>query len=175
MRSTSLVPKDGGSTMRKAMSIALVLVLALSTSAFARPVEKTRAFDKFQQMDASGVAKDFVSTGNPGVFGAAVAGTIFYGGTVWAADSARWEALQNQTWTFNSGVGSSMVGHGPGYVNPFKAAGLHSQMEGWVGFDNTFSLIPYFRRISSADVRFGAVKCTGSAAGLGGSFSYWCG
>jgi hypothetical protein len=160
--------------MRKAMSIALVLVLALSTSAFARPVEKTRAFDKFQQMDASGVAKDFVGSGNPGVFGAAVAGTVFYGGTVWAADSARWEALQNQKWTFDTGVGSS-ISSGPSYVNPFKLAGLHKQMNGWVGFDNTFSLIPYFRRISSADARYGAVKCTGSLGGLGGTFSYWAG
>jgi len=161
--------------MRKAMSITLVLVLALSTSAFARPVEKTRAFDKFQQLDASGVAKDFVSTGNPGVFGAAVAGTVFYGGTVWAADSARWEAISGQKWTFNTGVGSSITS-GPTYVNPFKAAGLHKQMNGWVGFDNTFSLIPYFRRIASTDVRFGAVKCTGLAAGgLGGTFSYWAG
>jgi hypothetical protein len=160
--------------MRKAMSIALVLVLALSTSAFARPVEKTRAFDKFSQLDASGVAKDFVGSGNPGVFGAAVAGTVFYGGTVWAADSARWESLQNQTWTFDSGVGSS-ISSGPSYVNPFKAAGLHKQMNGWVGFDNTFSLIPYFRRIASTDPLFGATKCTGSAAGLGGTYSFWCG
>jgi len=161
--------------MRKAMSIALVLVLALSTSAFARPVEKTRAFDKVQQLDASGVAKDFAGSSNPGVFGAAVVGTVFYGGTVWAADSARWEALSGTTWTFNTGVGSSMVGHGPSYVNPFKAAGFHSQMNGWVGFDNTFSLIPYFRRIASTDVRYGATKCTGSAGGLGGTFSYWAG
>lgn len=160
--------------MRKAMSITLVLVLAMSTSAFARPLDKSRNFDRFQQLDASGVAKD-IGTGNPGVFGAATAGTVFYGGTFWAADSARWEAFQNQEWTFDTGVGSSMVGHGPAYVNPFKSPGWHSQMEGWVGFDNTFSQITYFRRIASTDVRFGAVKCTGSAGGLGGTYSFWCG
>ena len=161
--------------MRKAMSITLVLVLALSTSAFARPVEKTRAFDKFSQLDASGVANDFVSSGNPGVFGAAVAGTIFYGGTFWAADSARWEAFENQTWTFDTGVGSS-ISSGPSYVNQYKAPGLHKQMNGWVGFDNTYSEITYFRRIASTDARFTTVtKCTGSAGGLGGTWSYWAG
>ena len=159
----------------KTMSITLVLLLALSASALARPENKTRPLDKVQQLNASGVARDFARTTNPGVFGAAVAGTVFYGGTFWAADSARWEAFQGQTWTFDTGVGSS-ISSGPSYVNPFKAAGLHKQMNGWVGFDNSFSLIPYFRRVSSADARFTtATKCTGSAGGLGGSFSYWAG
>jgi hypothetical protein len=155
------------------MSIAPVLMLALSTSALARPADKSRTFDKVQQLDASGVARDVATTANPAVFGAAVAGTVFYGGTFWAADSARWEAFQNQTWTFDTGVGSS-ISSGPSYVNPFKAAGLHKQMNGWVGFDNSFSPITYFRRASSADARFTtATKCTGAAGGLGGLFSYW--
>jgi hypothetical protein len=163
--------------MRKAMSITLVLVLALSTSAVARPADQSRTLDKLSQLDASGVAKDFVGTGNPGVFGAAVAGTVFFGGTVWAADSARWEALQNQTWTFNTGVGSSMVGHGPAYVNPYKDPSLHAQMNGWVGIDNSYSEIPYFRRVGSADANWGVGghPCTGSLGGLGGTFSFWCG
>ncbi|HYV50830.1 MAG TPA: hypothetical protein VE910_02915, partial [Dongiaceae bacterium] len=156
------------------LSITLVLMLALSTSAFARPADKSHTFDKVQQLDASGVARDVATRTNPGVFGAAVAGTVFYGGTFWAADSARWEAFQNQNWTFDTGVGSS-ISSGPSYVNPFKVAGLHKQMNGWVGFDNSFSRITYFRRLASTDARFGATKCTGAAAGLGGTFSYWAG
>src|SRR5262249_11120707 len=134
------------------MSIALVLLFALSTSAFARPADLTRDFNKVKQLNAAEMQKDF-ARGPSGAFRTAVAGTVFYGGTVGAADSARWEALQNQVWTFDTGVGSSITS-GPSYVNPFKAAGLHKQMNGWVGFDNTFSLIPYFRRVSSADARF---------------------
>ena len=45
--------------MRKAMSITLVLVLALSGSAFARPVDETGNLDHFQYLDMSGTAKDF--------------------------------------------------------------------------------------------------------------------
>src|SRR5262245_2404897 len=151
----------------KITTMSVALMLTLSTSAFARSAEQSLSFDKLKKLNASEVGKDFVGSGNPGLFRSAVAGTVFYGGTFWAADSARWEAFQNQTWTFDSGVGSS-ISSGPSYVNPFKAAGLHKQMNGWVGFDNSFSLIPYFRRVSSADARFTTVnKCTGSAAGLG--------
>ena len=59
-------------------------------------------------------------------------------------------------------------------VDPYKAAGLHNQLNGWMGFDNTYSEITYFRRLSSADARWGAV-CVGAAGGLAGSFSFWAG
>ena len=159
----------------KITMMSIALVLAFTTSALARPADKSIASEKLKQLSASEVGKDFARTANPGLFKSAVAGTVFYGGTFWAADSGRWEAFQNQTWTFDTGVGSS-ISSGPGYVNPFKVAGLHKQMNGWVGFDNTFSLIPYFRRVSSADARFSTTsKCAGSAAGLGGLFSFWAG
>jgi hypothetical protein len=161
--------------MRKAMSITLVLVLALSASAFARPVDETGNLDHFQYLDMSGTAKDLAGTSNPGVFSAAQAGTTFFGGTVWAADSARWEAIQGQLWTFDTGVGSSITGDAVvAGVDPYKAAGLHNQLNGWKGFDNTYSEITYFRRLSSADARWGAV-CVGTAGGLAGTFSFWCG
>lgn len=161
--------------MRKAMSITLVLVLALAASAFARPVDKAGTLDKLQFMDVSGQTSDFVGTSNPGVFGAAQAGTTFFGGTVWAADSARWEAIEGQLWTFDSGVGSSIAGEStvPG-ADPFKLAGYHNQMEGWIGFDNTYSEISYFRRLQNTDARWGTV-CVGSGAGLGGNWSFWAG
>ena len=56
-------------------SVTLVLMMALSTSALARPVDDSRALEKLPQLSASGVARDF-ATANPGVFGAAVAGTV---------------------------------------------------------------------------------------------------
>ena len=37
---------------------------------------------------------------------------LYFGGTVWAADSNRYEAIPGGTWTFDSGVGSSIVGVG---------------------------------------------------------------
>jgi hypothetical protein len=120
-----------------------------------------------------------------GVFGAAQAGTTFYGGTVWAADSARWESLSNQHWTFDSGVGSNF-NHNPANggtnpnVDPNKDTSLHAEMEGWIGFDNTFSEITLFRRLTDSDPRWGAEVCVGSghfqAPGvLSGSASMWCG
>lgn len=58
--------------------------------------------------------------------------TVFYGGTFWAADSARWEAVRDGKWTFGSGTGSALVG--PGQVKP---PAYHRLMEGWSGLDLT--------------------------------------
>jgi flagellar hook capping protein FlgD len=163
--------------------VILALASMLSSPALARPLDQSRAMPKIQVLDPSGPASD-VPFGARGVMHAATAGTTFYGGTFWAADSMRWEAYQNRLWTFDSGVGSSMVSAGgvkdlssptSAWVNPYKRPGLHATMEGWIGFDNTYSEVTYFRRIASTDPRFGAIKCTGAAAGLGGTYSYWCG
>jgi hypothetical protein len=162
--------------MRKAMSFALVLTLALTFSATARPADKTPTLEEFQYMDLSGTTKDFVGTNRMGVFGTAQAGTTFYGGTFWAADSGRWEALEDFVWTFDTGVGSDMVGSTSNpYVDPSKPVGLHATMEGWTGVDLTFNPVPYFRRVSGTDPRWGADVCVGAGAGLGGNWSYWCG
>ncbi len=129
--------------MRKALSITLMLVVALAVPALAKPVDQTGGLQKFMLEDTTPNAN---LTSNTGVFGAAQIATTYFGGTVWAADSARWEALPDSIWTFDTGVGSSFSSV-PG-LNPFKAAGLHTLMEGWIGVDNTFSLLPYFRWIS---------------------------
>ena len=138
---------------------------------------------RIQMMDPSGRISD-LDPSQSSAMRAASAGTTFYGGTFWAADSQRWEAYKDQLWTFDTGVGSSIVPPGgPGelseptasWINPHKRPGLHATMEGWIGWDNTYSEIKYFRRVASTDPRFGTVKCTGSAAGLGGTYSYWCG
>lgn len=133
--------------MRKAMSITLVLVLAFAAAAYARPVDETQNLDKLQYLDMSGRGTDVLRTSNLGVFGTAAGGTTYYGGTYWAADSARWEALEDSVWTFDTGVGSDMVGSSSNpYVDPSKDGSLHATMEGWTGFDNTFSEVTYFRR-----------------------------
>jgi hypothetical protein len=131
--------------MRKALSITLMLVVALAVPALAKPVDQTGGLQKFMLEDSTPNAN---LTSNTGVFGAAQIATTYFGGTVWAADSARWEALPDSIWTFDTGVASSFSAYAS--ANPFKAAGLHTLMEGWVGVDNTFSLLPYFRRISGA-------------------------
>jgi hypothetical protein len=163
--------------MRKVMSITLVLVLALSASAFARPVDETSDLEHFQYLDMSGKGTDVLRTGNLSVFGTAADETTYYGGTYWAADSTRWEALEDSTWTFDTGVGSDVAGSSSNpYLVPSKDPSYHGTMEGWTGFDVSFSLITYFRRVTASDSRWLANPvCVGSAAGLGGSASLWCG
>ncbi len=158
--------------MRKALSIALMLVVALSGTALAKAADQAGQLEKLQFMDLSQPKGDQVTTSNPGVFGAALAGTTYFGGTVWDATDNRWEAQLGGTWTFNSGVGSSFDHSIPG-VNPYKNSLLHATMEGWIGIDNTFSELTYFRRLQASD--FPSTACVGSAAGLGGNYSFWCG
>ena len=160
---------------------AFVFVALLAGSVTARPIEQSRLLPQIQQVNVSGNT-DFPRSGP--VFQAASSGTTFYGGTFWAADSMRWEAYENQLWTFDSGVGSSLVpAGGPGdlseptasWVNPFKAPGLHATVEGWIGYDHTYAETPYFRRLASNDSRWGQAVCVGAAGGLQGSYSFWAG
>ncbi len=141
-------------THPRCLSRCLVLVLpVLATgllagpnSALARPVDQTDRMPHFQ-MGGMGESGD-VPSPNSGVWATAAAGTTFFGGTFWAADSMRWEAILDSCWTFDSGVGSHFIsdsGYQP-HVNPFKDPGLHGAMEGWVGIDNTYSELSYFRR-----------------------------
>ena len=158
----------------------LVLSCALAPSpAFCRPPGHSLA--RIESLNISGMDSDLPRSQ---VFRVATAGTTFFGGTVWAADSMRWEAFENGVWTFDSGVGSSLIPvGGPGslsaptssWVNPFKHPGLHATMEGWVGFDNTFTSTPYFRRLTASDPRWGSNVCVGAGAGLGGNASFWAG
>lgn len=57
------------------------------------------------------------------------AGVSWYGGTTWDAIDTRWEAVPGSTWTFDSGVGSTILASDTGT----KKAGLHAEMEGWTG------------------------------------------
>jgi len=151
-------------------SWAFLILLSIGPAlAEARPVEKSF---KFQLLDLSGSRA--VGPG-AGILTAANAGTTFFGGTFWNADSSRWQAIRDSVWTFDSGVGSH-YDHSAPHVNPFKDPSLHAYMEGWVGVDNSFQgENPYFRRITDTDPRWTGAVCVGEGAGLGGNASFWCG
>jgi len=157
--------------MRKALSITLMLVVALAAVASAKPAEQAGKLEKFMFMDLS-KANDAVKTSHPGVFGTAAAGTTWFGGTHWDNVDSRWEANENGVWTFDSGIGSSFAP--VSYANPYKNPILHTLMEGWVGVDNTYSEITYFRRLTTS-AAWAGTPCVGTPAGLGGNASLWAG
>ena len=162
--------------MSRPYYLVALLLCTLHTSVTAKPASRTGTQDRFQLWDSrSQIANQ---PGGQGVFSTAFQGTTFFGGTFWAADSGRWEALPDSVWTFDTGVGSAIVGDlaapYPG-VDPYKDPSLHAIMEGWIGFDNTFEDAGYFRRLESADPRWNQSICVGAAGGLGGSWSFWCG
>jgi len=110
-----------------------------------------------------------------GVLSAANQDTVRFGGTFWNADSSRWQAIEDSVWTFDSGVGSNF-NHDDPFVYSYKDPSLHAYMEGWVGFDVSYTWVnPYFRRMASTDPGWGPAICVGSAAGLGGTYSFWAG
>lgn len=165
--------------MRKALSISLVLAVALAGAAFAKPVDTSNSFDRFQYLDLQNPGSDVKTVSSLGVFGSAQQDTTYFGGTFWAADSSRWEAIEDSVWTFDTGVGSDFNNFTPD-VNPFKNPSLHTHMEGWVGIDNSYGGVnPYFRRLTTADPGWKTTGtpevCVGTNNGLGGSASFWCG
>jgi hypothetical protein len=65
-------------------------------------------------------------------------------------------------------------------VNPFKVGGLHAIMEGWIGFDNSYSELTYLRLLSSANARWLGAPLVGTAHAfspgvLSGTHSWYCG
>ncbi len=133
-------------SLSRVVLTAVLWALVWASSGHARPVDETDRMPHFEMMDLN--RRGDVPSPNSGVWATAAAGTTFFGGTFWAADSMRWEAIMDSCWTFDSGVGSHFIsdsGYQP-HVNPFKDPGLHGAMEGWVGIDNSYSEHPYFRR-----------------------------
>jgi hypothetical protein len=141
--------------MRTGLRIALAIVMFLAPAAFGRPV------------DHSGEPRrpEEVSPSNEKMTPGAVTGlsywglidTVTYGGTWWAADSARWEAFRDSVWTFEGGQGSYL--NDGSNVN--KPVGYHQVFDGWYGIDQTLNPMPYFRRSQTCVVS--------------GSWSFWCG
>jgi hypothetical protein len=141
--------------MKKVLGISLLLVVALTAMAFGKPVDQshTGLLPELPILDANEARYHGTTNLSAGLF----TDTVTYGGTWWAADSARWEAIRDSCWMFESGVGSS-INTG---ANVNKPTGYHQTMEGWVGIDQTLSALPYFRRSSTCAIN--------------GSFSAWAG
>lgn len=142
--------------MRRSHLSPVLLVLAATCAghALARPPVPSPA-DELLAPAAAGCP-------SPGV-------TYSFGGTVWAADSARWEAVFDSVWTFDTGVGSSFQ-----HTDPNKNPALHASMEGWTGVDLTLPPASQrFRRLSAS--AFPGTACVGSPAGLGGQYAFWAG
>lgn len=156
-------------TTRTSWSILVFLIVLLVAPGFlpARPLNPPSLPSSFD--------RDQISPLSSATFGN---DTVFFGGTTWAPDSMRWEAIRDSVWTFDTGVGSAIKQPGKSYpgVNPFKQDGFHAYMEGWTGVDHSYSEpIPYFRRLSATDPRWAGTVCVGVPAGLGGDYSFWAG
>ncbi|HET9234043.1 MAG TPA: hypothetical protein VFP10_07900, partial [Candidatus Eisenbacteria bacterium] len=76
-----------------------VLLLFLWADAWARPLP-------ISENATAGISP--TPSSSAGVLGTnfAIGETIFFGGTHWAPDSMRWEAVKDSVWTFDTGVGS---------------------------------------------------------------------
>jgi len=159
--------------MKLAVDFCLIGCLVLDAgSGLAGPGGRDGRIDLPRRLDGFTPRGDDLGPAS-GVLSLASQGPTYFGGTAWAADSSRWEAIQDSMWTFDTGVGSHFQ-HGAPFVNPHKGAGLHALMEGWIGIDNTYDGDnPYFRRLGAGS--FSGTPCVGSAAGLGGNWSVWCG
>ncbi len=135
-------------------------VLHAPAQVFARPVIPT--VQELQRVPSGGLSST-AATLQPFE-------VTWFGGTTWAADSLRWEAIEDSVWTFESGVGSHFQ-HPPGST---KNPALHAQMEGWVGWDPIVMSEGRFRRRATTDFPPGP-ECVGAPAGLGGQYSFWAG
>lgn len=151
----------------RSLGMLLSLLILFAPQGHARPVDSTPA-DAFQLVSPRAATR-----AHSGLASTAGQDTIWFGGTVWAADSMRWEALQDSIWTFESGVGSHFD-HGAPYVDPSKDPSLHASMEGWIGVNLNRNDDPWFRRVSTS-APWAGTPCVGSPAGLGGNWSLWAG
>lgn len=128
--------------MARALGLALLLILAAARPAAAIPPRLPRVPDPAAAVHGSpttdsSLDNSYGSENTPPhsvlVTTGAPPETTWFGGTVWAADSMRWEAIPGGTWTFDSGVGSSLV-TAPGGPKP---VGYHRTFEGWSELDFT--------------------------------------
>ncbi|TPW08967.1 MAG: hypothetical protein FD129_2365, partial [bacterium] len=123
--------------MRTVWRWALAILVGLSTPAWARPIDPVSELRPVMPDLGLEAPAASVSNLSSHIFG----DTVSYGGTFWAADSLRWEAIRDSHWSFDSGVGSS-INMG---ANPNKPVGYHQTLEGWTGIDQTLTALPYFR------------------------------
>src|SRR5262245_1966664 len=131
--------------------LAVAALSILASSVAARPIETPPPF----QLDDLNAPRLHSASK---AFGAAAVETVYFGGTLWAADSARWEAIKDSCWTFDTGRGSHFNKNAAG-VDLFKNASLHAYMEGWVGVDRLSKYVPWFRRMPSSSFGTGQNQC----------------
>ena len=141
-------------TLRSAVFLVALAVTLLPRPAPARPVDPQAQIPRTEAAGGGILTGRVIGAGSLSAFG--LRDTVTYGGTVWAPDSARWEAIRDGVWTFDSGVGSAF-----GPTGPNKPAGYHTLMEGWYGIDLTVRNTPWFRRSQTCVIN--------------GSWSFWAG
>ncbi|TPW08601.1 MAG: hypothetical protein FD129_2415, partial [bacterium] len=140
---------------RPALILALTPLLFAATlplSSLARPRPEGPAIPEYSPDDTP---PSFLISG---LASGSVYDTSWYGGTVWAADSNRWEAIPDGIWTFDSGVGSAIQNEMPEVMKP---NGYHRLMEGWMGLGSDPHDSGTFRRSTSC--------------AISGDFSMWLG
>ncbi|NNF05804.1 MAG: T9SS type A sorting domain-containing protein [Candidatus Eisenbacteria bacterium] len=160
--------------MRRQTFALLITSLLFSLPAIGSSSSVAKEMAPLFKISDTAVSRHFGTTPSvSGLLSSAAIDTTYFGGTVWAADSSRWEAIQDSCWTFDSGVGSHFDHNAP-YVDPFKDPSLHAYMEGWVGFDRSkLHDNPHFRRLVEAD--FPSDVCVGATGGLDGTASLYAG
>lgn len=126
--------------MRKVLGLSLALVVALTTMASGKPVDKTTAY----RPELPNLGTEQQSSGSASLSSHLFTDTFSYGGTVWDNTDGRWEAIRDSYWTFQTGIASSINTGG----NPNKPVGYHEMFEGWYGIDQTLNPMTYFSRTS---------------------------
>ena len=176
-RSPHLTPERvaaGAARLRRSVALPTKLTLTiglgfilLAGPALARPTGKAvtwrpHLMELGIEREASALSKVAFST--------SADETTYFGGTIWDADSTRWEAIEDSCWTFDTGVGSHF-NHAVPHVDPFKDPTLHAQMEGWIGLDRTYVENPYFRRLHRSQFP-GQLQ---DICVINGDYSFWAG
>jgi hypothetical protein len=150
--------------MKKALGISLAFAFCFAAAASGKPVDQSVTGYR-PELPAGPESKVSATTAKGQGFSplgtCPAPDTVDYGGTRWAADSLRWEALRDSMWTFETGVGSAF-----GATGPNKPAGYHTRMEGWFGIDQTLNPLPYFRRSET---------CAIPSPDVDPDFSLWAG
>ena len=152
--------------MRRILILAPLLLALVSSLSWARPVTdySITGYGIVSTAAVNPLPASDVQTGPVNV------ATYYFGGTTWAADSLRWEALPDSIWTFESGVGSHFQ-----HTDACKDTLFHALMEGWSGVDLSHRSEGVLRRLSVSDFASSPSVCVGAPAGLGGEYSFWAG
>ena len=90
--------------MKKVLGISLAFAVAFAASASGKPVDQSVTSRRAEIPNLSGETQP---SGTTSLSTHVFTDTVSYGGTRWAADSLRWEAIRDSHWSFDTGVGSA--------------------------------------------------------------------